>query len=297
MRAFTCWLILWCCCSALAAPGTETTVKLESKRKYLLYVPASVDRSKPAALVLMLHGGGGHMEQAAQAYGWEQTADRYGFVVVFPNGSSRLPRGHLATWNAGACCGYARDEQIDDVAFIKAVLADVRQKVAIDPTRVFATGMSNGAMMSYRLACEMAEEFRAIAAVAGTDNTQQCQPSRALSVLHIHAKDDTHVLYNGGAGEDAFRDESKVTDFTSVASSIERWQQHLQLQAAPTQVTQLPGASQTLYRSADGHIELELITTDSGGHSWPGSQPVRGKTPSKAIDANEVIWQFFARQR
>lgn len=286
--------LLWLLPAAYSAE--LQSVKLPNDRYYLLYVPASVHSSKAAPLVLMFHGGGGHAEQAAQAYGWQATADKYGFVLVFPNGSSRLPRARLATWNAGNCCGYARDEHIDDVAFVRQVIADVQRRVAVDPQRMFATGMSNGAMLSQRLACEMSDTFRAIAAVAGTDNTKQCTLQQPLSVLLIHAKDDTHVLYQGGAGKDAFRDDSKVTDFTSVPATLQRWRQRLQLTDVSAQTSTQPGAAFERYKSQDGRIELQLISTDTGGHSWPGSKPVRGKTPSTAIAANEQIWQFFARQ-
>lgn len=287
-------VVLGCTLVATDCLAALQQVTLDDKRKYLLYIPTSV--KTPAPLVLMFHGGGGHMQQAAEAYGWQATADKYGFVLAFPNGASRWPRGHLATWNAGACCGYARDEQVDDMAFVRALLADLPRHVAIDKRRVFATGMSNGGMLTYRLACDMAEHFRAIASVAGTDNTLSCAPTRPLSVLHIHARDDTHVLYNGGAGPDAFRDMSKVTDFTSVAVTRDRWLQHLQLTTQQASVTELTGATMQRWQSADGRTELVIITTASGGHSWPHSKPVRGKTPSTAIDANEVIWQFFARQ-
>ena len=274
--------------------GTSKVITLDTGRQYLLYVPAHV--AKPAPVVMMFHGGGGDMQQAFEAYGWQTTADRYGFVLVVPNGSSRWPRGRLATWNAGNCCGYARDEQVDDIAFVRSLLADLPRQVAIDPTRLFATGMSNGGMLAHRLACDMATHFRAIAAVAGTDNTLDCKPQRAISVMHIHAKDDTHVLYHGGAGPDAFRDTRKVTDFTSVATTISRWQQRLHISPQALQQTARPGVTIQRWQHADGIAEVVLITTDSGGHSWPHSKPVRGKTPSTAINANDEIWQFFARQ-
>lgn len=296
-RLVLAWLIGWSSMLTAMPQAQLETRKLSDGRFYVLYVPNSLPSSAPAPLVLMFHGGGGHAEQAAQAYGWQATADKYGVVLVFPNGSSRWPRSRLATWNAGYCCGYARDQQIDDVAFVRQVIADVKRRLSIDSHRIFATGMSNGAMLSQRLACEMSDTFRAIAAVAGTDNTTDCTLRQPLSVLLIHAKDDTHVLYQGGAGEDAFRDDSKVTDFTSVPETLKRWQHRLQLSHVSAQTTTQPGATFEGYKSPDGRIELQLITTDTGGHSWPGSKPVRGKTPSTAIDANEQIWQFFARQR
>ena len=279
-----------------ALQAGEYELRLESGRKYLLHVPASYDGTQPLPLLFFFHGGGGHMEHAAEHYGWCETAEREGFIVAFPNGSSVLPRGRLATWSAGECCGYARDNGVDEVAFVRGMIADIAAKVAIDKKRIFATGMSNGGTLAHRLACEMADIFTAVASVAGTDNTTVCTPARPISVMHIHALDDTHVLFNGGAGEDAFRDPAKVTDFTSVSETIARWVVRDGLDETPQRVLDIPGAHADLYTAKGSPAQVELVVTDNGGHSWPGGQSVRGNHPSQAIDANQVIWEFFVRQ-
>lgn len=275
----------------------EHEFTIGDKRKYLLYIPASYDATRATSLVLFFHGGGGHMEQAAADYGWKEKADQEGFIVAFPNGSSRLPRQHLATWNAGNCCGYARDQKIDDIGFTRQVIADIKRRVNIDTGKIFATGMSNGGMMAYRLACEMADTFAAVASVAGTDGTLVCTPSRPISVMHIHAKDDTHVLYGGGAGEDVFRDESKVADFTSVDETVRRWVERNGADTTPRRVLEVPGAYGDLYASKKNNAQIELVVTETGGHSWPGGRAVRGKSPSRAINADDVIWDFFNAQK
>ena len=216
-----------------ARPGVgEHTMELQHdgiERKAILHVPASYRDGQPMALVLAFHGGGGHAEYMAddERYGLISAAERHGFVVVFPNGYSKLPGGRFATWNAGGCCGDARDKQIDDVGFVRALTKRLQSQLSIDARRIYATGMSNGGMMSHRLACEAADVFAAVAAVAGTDATSQCQPSRPIAVLHIHARDDSHVLFDGGAGKDAFRDRSQVMDFVSVPDTMARWTQRL----------------------------------------------------------------------
>jgi polyhydroxybutyrate depolymerase len=217
-------------------------------------------------------------------------------VVAFPNGYSKFPGGRLATWNAGGCCGDARDKGVDDVGFARAVVMMLQARLNIDPARVFATGMSNGGMMVHRLACEAPDVFRAVASVAGTDVTQSCQPGRPVSVLHIHALDDDHVLFQGGAGPQAFRDRSKVTNFTSVPDTLAHWVRREHCGTQPRRTLDRPGAYCEAYAGCDGGAAVQLCVTEQGGHAWPGAPSVRrGKAPaSTALDANEVIWNFFS---
>jgi polyhydroxybutyrate depolymerase len=276
------------------APGGLQELQVQG-RQVLVHLPAGHDPSQPAPLVLAFHGGGGHAAHMAENYGLTQKADEAGFVVAFPNGYSKRPAGRFATWNAGGCCGDARDHGSDDVAFARAVVAAVQARYRTDPARVFATGMSNGGMMSHRLACEAADLFRAVAAVAGTEATASCTPSRPISVLHIHAKDDTHVLFNGGAGADAFRDTAKVMDFVSVPDTIARWVQRDQCTAPPQRTLDRPGAYCERHAGCAGGVAVQLCVTETGGHSWPGAPAQRRGKPagSTALDANEQIWRFF----
>lgn len=264
-------------------------------RTYRIHVPKSYQAAKPTPLLLAFHGGGGDMDYMAndEYYGLISTSEAEGFVVVFPNGYSRFRSGKLATWNAGSCCANARDENIDDVGFIKKLIASVSRELTIDPKRIYAIGMSNGGMMSYHLACEMSDTFAAIAAVAGTDGTLKCHPAKPISVLHIHAKNDDRVLFHGGAGK-KFRDESKVTDFVSVPDTIKKWVDLNHCETTPAPALKKPGAYCEQYAQCKGNVAVQLCVTDTGGHSWPGGVKPRGsEAPSQAISANEVIWDFF----
>lgn len=265
-------------------------------REALVHVPPAFDGVRPLPLLLALHGGGGSAAlMAGDAYGLRDKADRAGFIAVFPNGVGALGGTALATWNAGHCCGSARDRQVDDVGYLRALVDHLQRRLPIDRQRIYATGMSNGGMMAYRLACDAADLVAGVAAVAGTDNTVQCTPSRPVPVLHIHALDDTHVLYNGGAGPDAFRDPTKVTDFTSVPETIARWTQRNVCNTAPQRVLAVPGAYCDVQAPCNGGARVQLCVTETGGHSWPGGTPVRRGKPgnSQAISANDVMWDFF----
>lgn len=259
-------------------------------RQYRVHLPPGMRADQPLPLVLALHGGGGSMDFMAQdTYGLRQKADQAGFVVAFANGSSPLPSGRLATWNAGNCCGRARDMQTDDVGYLREVVRRIQNTYPIDPKRIYAVGMSNGGMMAYRLACDAADIFSGIMSVAGTDNTGQCHPSRPIRVLHIHALNDDHVPFNGGIGSASAREEL-ITNFKSVPATIEQWVRLDHASPQPTRVLQVGGAHCDLYPPQSGGAPVQLCVTDSGGHSWPGG----GKqAASQAIRANDLMWAFF----
>lgn len=264
-------------------------------RHYMVHVPKRYIPQQATPLVLSLHGGGGNMRYQAteEYYHLISKSEQAGFIVVFPNGYSRLRSGKLATWNAGICCGKARDIQSDDVGFIKRVVADIKTKANIDPNRVYANGMSNGGMMSYRLACELSDTFAAIAAVAGTDGTQQCAPANPVSVLHIHALDDDRVLFNGGSGVKS----QTHADFVSVPNTIEKWVKLNACNPTPQRVLEVKGAYCDLYQACQQGAQVKLCVTETGGHAWPGGSKVRGGAGTTAINANDLIWEFYQKNQ
>lgn len=272
------------------------TLKHEGlSRSYLIHVPKKYRASISAPLVLAFHGGGGDMNYMANDdyYGLISKSEVEGFIVVFPNGYSKFRSGKFATWNAGNCCANARDKNIDDVGFVKKIIERTSVELNIDKRRIFAAGMSNGGMMSYRLACEMPGTFKAIAAVAGTDNTSTCSPTLPIAILHIHAKNDDRVLFDGGAG-DKFRDESKVTNFISVPNTISKWVELNKCSANSTRVLDKSGAYCERYSQCRSGVAVQLCVTETGGHSWPGGTKPRGdEPPSQALSANDVMWSFF----
>lgn len=255
-----------------------------TNRTYRLYQPAGIDG--PAPLVLMLHGGFGSGEQAERSYGWDTEADSGHFLVAYPDGLDRA-------WNTGGgCCGRPGSTGVDDVAFLSQLVADIARTTPVDPKRVYATGISNGGMMAYRLACATT----IFAAIAPDSATQlgDCPNPAPLSVLHIHGTADQNIPYDGSPGQGVAQiDGPPVPDLNA------QWRATDQC-AEPTVATN--GPVTTSLATCPENRAVELITIDGAGHQWPGS--TRGAAdglipgldpPSTALNATHEIWQFFAQ--
>ncbi|MCH5644779.1 MULTISPECIES: PHB depolymerase family esterase [unclassified Gordonia (in: high G+C Gram-positive bacteria)] len=264
--------------NAAAAPTGRSSHQLNHgglERQYQLFVP----RSRPGAapLVVVLHGGYGSARQAQRAYGWDSQAQRRGFVVAYPDGFRR-------SWNAGTCCGPAQQRNVDDVGFIRAVVADVSKRTSIDPRRIYVTGMSNGAMMTYRLACQT-NLFAAVAVVAGTI-VSRCSSPAPTSVLHIHGDADPRVPYRGGPGLPFGGGGARVNGL-SVAADNALWRNADR--CAPPRIGRSGRLTISTARCRAGRT-VELITVAGGGHEWPGS---RSASQPAALDATAAIADFF----
>ncbi|MCV7356922.1 extracellular catalytic domain type 1 short-chain-length polyhydroxyalkanoate depolymerase [Mycolicibacterium fluoranthenivorans] len=250
-------------CTGLSAAAAGSTVHHLGDRTYLLYVPDGLPAQAP--LVVMLHGGFGSAAQAERAYGWDRLADTAKFAVAYPDGLGRA-------WNAGGgCCGRSAADGVDDVGFIAAAVSDIARQVDVDPKRVYATGISNGGMMTYALACHTT-----LFAAIGPDSATQldpCPAPRPTSVLHIHGTADTRIRYDGGRGEGFAH-----IDGPSVPAVNTFWRNVDQC-AAPA-VTVDGSVTTSAAECADGRA-VTLMTVDGGGHEWPGF-------------ATDRLWQFFA---
>lgn len=272
---------------------TETRILSHGglERSYILYLPASIDRDQPVPLVFVLHGGTGNAESAIRMSGFNEVADQNGFIVAYPNGTGRLSDDKLLTWNGGTCCGYAQKNDVDDVGFIRAVITDIEAIASIDPKRVYAAGMSNGGIMSYRLACEASDLFAAIAPVAGTLNFPPCNPLENVSVIDFHGTADQNLPYEGGFGSDSLVN----VDFVSAQDSVEFWVSFNGCESRP--LTDLEDTIQhDTWMGCDNTSAVELYTIIGGGHAWPGggSGWPGSDQPTDVISASELIWEFFA---
>ena len=239
-------------------------------------------------VVLALHGTGGSAQQMERMYGLNEKANSSGFIVVYPEGVRSSGALGVRTWNAGRCCDYAMENNVDDVEFISEVMDRLSTEFRVDEKKVYVTGMSNGGMMAYRLACELAHKLAAIAPVSSTMMVNQpCSPARSVPVLHIHSLLDTKVPYQGGVGLAGY-------NFSPVDSVLQVWGQ-INGCASPTSVDNSQFIHTVWSRCQNAAIESYL--TYDGGHAWPGGQKAGSwaDDPSSFINANDLMWEFFQR--
>lgn len=287
------------------APGDHDRLVVHAgrERSFILHVPQRA--REPAPLVLAFHGGGGNAEGQQRYSRLDGVAEREGFVTVYPDGSGGLGR-RLLTWNAGFCCGPAAREGVDDVGFVRALVDEVARLVSIDRRRVYATGLSNGAMMAYRLAADAPDLVAAIAPVAGANAVSPKPGAPPVAVLHVHSVDDPRALYAGGLGPPFPLTRHRV-QHPSAEQVVGTWARALGCEAEPRAGAPLagvgPDAGHTAARvewsrCANGSA-VELLRLTGAGHVWPGGQRdylVRWLGPGTGVvDANEELWRFFSR--
>ncbi len=277
------------------------------KRNFNIHIPPSFDKSTQSPLVIALHGRGGNGESMilVTLKGFNKLADKDGFIVVYPDGIE-------LNWNDGRMDEEANDrahrENIDDVGFISALIDLMIVDYNIDPKRVYVTGISNGAIMSYRLACELSQKITAIAPVDGNLPyllINECSPSRPVSVLAINNINDPLVPFYGGEIQGKIK-RVKLGKVLSASESVGFWVKRNNCSMVSV-VTEEPDRDPhdgtrvkcTRYVNESDGTEVILYAVEGGGHTWPGGFQylpawIIGKT-SRDIDANEVIWAFFKR--
>jgi len=277
------------------------------KRTYLLHVPPARDKTKPKPLLIALHGGGGqgkHMRRLTRG-GFDRLSDQDGFVVAYPDGVEKH-------WNdgRGETAYRAHRDNVDDVGFISALIDRMVRELNVDPRRVYVTGMSNGAMMSYRLACDLSEKIAAIAPVAGAipENLYpSCSPSRPVHVLAINNVNDPLMPFAGGNVTGPWG-RKKLGEVLSTAETVAFWARHNNCSLPPAVIYEPDRDPQDgtrirkeVYPEGENDVTVILYAVEGGGHTWPGgnqyfNERIIGKT-SRDMDASEVIWGFFKKHK
>ncbi len=257
-------------------------------RYFLVHLPTGYSAQNDYSLVIAMHGGLGSGPQLETQSQLSVKADDAKFIVVYPDGV-KSPIG-IRTWNAGECCGYAADNNIDDVGFIISLVDSLINKYSIDRDRVYATGMSNGGFMSYRLACEKPDVLAAIAPVASSMSAN-CQPNKWVPTIHFHSYNDNNVPFAGGRGDGLSNHYNPPLD-----SVMTIWADGSNCLVYSDTIRQSTDYDHFAWNHCDCYAEYELYITHDGGHSWPGGKKTAvGDPTSTAISANELMWTFFQK--
>jgi polyhydroxybutyrate depolymerase len=256
---------------ASALPGGDLPGELVFgglPRTYQLHVPAGLDH--PAGLVINLHGAGQTGGEQAAVTNYNAVADQNGFVVAYPDGID-------FSWADGRGASVPDRQGVDDVGFLSALIDQLSRDYGIARGRVFVTGMSAGAFMATRLACERADLISAIAPVAGTLGAAfPCAPSRPVSVLQVHGTADAVVPFTGGT----MLGRGGYSDVVAAPAMAQRWRD---VDRCPAPVDNGPAGAEHRFTASGcaGGTEVVFVQIDGGGHTWPA-------------DASQQSGQFFA---
>ncbi|MEI6402501.1 MAG: PHB depolymerase family esterase [Actinomycetota bacterium] len=267
-------------------------------RHYRLYVPSSLAAGEPAPLLVALHGGLGSSAQFAVNSGFDELAEANGFIVVYPDGIGARPDGSgPQTWNGGYCCGPAVRQDVDDVGFIRQLLDTLATDLSIDPARVFAAGHSNGAILAYRLACELSDRIVGIGVQAGSLGVDQCAPTQPVSVIHLHGTADTNTPIGGGKGSGVagveFRPARAAVEALAAAdgcTSESRSATH------PSN----PDLTVATWSGCGSGAEVRYVVVAGATHAWMGRPAASAAAaayvgePYANLDASRAIWSFLA---
>jgi polyhydroxybutyrate depolymerase len=278
--------------AARAGDSPHTLEVGQANRHYLLHLPPGDVWSIPHPLLLMLHGTGSSAQRMPGQTGLDAAADERGLIVAYPDGTGWWPLQE--TWHTGRCCGYALENRVQDVRFIRELIQALRAELDVDSTRIYVAGFSDGGMMTFRLACDLASDIAAVAVVAGRMPDVRCRPARPVPVVAIGGNDDEelrddHARYtHPGSYPYAF----------SMEASVAYWAGIDQCDAVPER-TPVGRHWEDRYRHCRDSSDVILYTVTGGRHAWPGGR--RGwlfsPAPVGDFNATEVILDFLARHR
>lgn len=263
-------------------------------RTYRLYVPASAESGGRLPLLMALHGGLGWGAQFEANSGFDGLAEANRFIVAYPDGTNNRPGDiKLLTWNGGLCCRPAAGLQVDDVGFLRALIDRLEAEQPVDPSRVLVTGHSNGAILAYRLACELSDQILAIGVQSGVVGVP-CHPSQPVSVFHLHGLADSNIPIEGGRGSGP-----SAVEFPSPREAASGFAALNGCQVGPTEQSDASNADvlSRLWSQCAGGSEVRFVTVTGASHAWMGhptsAQNLVG-TPYMALDASRAIWSFLA---
>jgi polyhydroxybutyrate depolymerase len=280
---------------AIADDDEQRLVVENRKRYYRVHVPQGYSRHTPTLYpaVIVLHGAAANSKLIEKVTGMSQLADKQGFIAVYPNGTAKLSRG-FASWNGGVCCWFAAKAKINDVAFLDQLITKITHDYAIDPSRVYIAGFSNGGMLAYRAAAPLQNKVAALGIVQGSMSGDEIPPTCPMPVVIFHGTDDKRVPYAGGKGK--YEKLQPVND-KPVAYAVDFWRKVNGVETPPLSVQKDDVICQT-HLNKEGKPVVILYSIIGGGHAWAGGEKSRpwGAKPAESLDASVEMWRFFQMQ-
>ncbi|MEW5819416.1 MAG: PHB depolymerase family esterase [Cyanobacteriota bacterium] len=292
-------------------PGRVHHLKVDNyDRKYYVHLPPEYNKTKQLPVVLVLHGGHGNGKASARQNEFYKLADKEGFIAVFPEAfpgpkiSSNLRYQH---WNGGPRTNLHKCRDIDDVKFISLMIDQLKTNYNIDNKKVYATGISNGGTMAYRLACELSDKIAAIAPVGANQLDIKCTPLKPVAIFHIHGLKDKILPYQGGKVSD------DTEDWRPVNEVITEWIKRNECSENSVIVEEDKEKICHTYADCKNNSTIKLCALKKHGHTWPGGTYNGAKScklrpdgiickmwkdfvgPIQMYSANEEIWSFFKK--
>jgi len=288
---FSLFFVITACAEKTTDPDTPivqkgivtTTLEVDGiTRTYTLYIPESYTGSTSVPLVMCFHGYTGSATGIMNYSKFNEIAEKENFIMVYPHGTLLEGKSH---WNVG---GWTLSSKVDDVNFVNELLDSLSENYAIDPSKIYSTGMSNGGYMSFLIACRLNNRIAAIASVTGSMTPQtfnDCNPEHPTPIMQIHGDSDKTVPYDG---------DSNWT--MSIDEVINYWNTSNQCNTSPVTTTvpdtnKTDGSTVQIYEYSGGQngVVVSHYKVFGGGHDWPGAWG------NKDISASEKIWDFFKR--
>jgi polyhydroxybutyrate depolymerase len=282
------WLASTSPYSGARQQDTKVTVDVRGQnRTAWLHVPSNFDHSQEYPLVVGYHGGAGNARGYIEQSQLFVKGERAGFIVVCPEGTPVPGVGDRQVWNSGAEYA-ASSRNADDVQFTVELIDRISSIYPVDSTRIYATGFSNGAQMTYRLAAELSDRIAAIAAMSGGRAAGARRPARPVPILHIHGMADTVYPLEGGLGSDSLGRVPQV----AISNVIAEWSRFDGARLVP-QITQHDGWEMRLHA---GPAPVELILVKGMGHQISGGldDHLPGQPLKSSPDAIDLALKFFA---
>jgi polyhydroxybutyrate depolymerase len=268
-------------------------------RTFIVHVPPGFDGKSKMPVVIMLHGAGGSGANAISETGWDLKSDREGFIAVFPDGTTPRPLEparfmlNPRLWNDGSGRGAVGLEHVDDIGFISAMIDFLEARYAADPARIYCTGFSNGASMTFSVGLNLSNRIAAIAPVSGHLWYRQQQLRYPVPLLFIIGTEDPLNPINGGDVKLPWG----VTQYhPPVEDTLKEWERMLGC-GPQVQTARGNGVLEVTYDQCEKGGEVKYYRVRGLGHVWPGGKsglPTKWVgQPSDNLNATDVIWDFF----